>query len=723
MDNTELSHFTVDEITKSLINEDDNDNDNEIIDNYGYEPIEEDNEKMKNVFIDNSFGNAEPNNKENYNEMNKENENKNENNNEDKMINFNENINNNNNEEKEDKKINNNQDENLNENIENNNNPDKTIFSKIAEDMYLKIIQNNKKIYNYEDFINDQYLAIYSDKINNCDNNQIIKNFLNRNKQYLIDKNTNKKTVEYRVDQLFNFNFKKYSPKQADKKIKHFNNKQIIYNNKKKKDIEELSKKLKEERLKDYLNNPKINKNNLNYLKKKVKYDFKKRSNNLFRNKSNNKNENIKNKKMSDKEINNLVNKLHNEGKEHKLKNSKSSDDFYKTKKIESYTNKSTNKMLFNNFIIQYQKEIKNIISISYSKNPIITFDNFKILLFHMHFINEDTEINLIKDIWKELTSFSPSNQKDSDLILIFFLCFNNLYKNDIEDLIKRTLKWIDFQKYNKLINKRKELEYKYKELRLNRNQYYIDLKNQKNKEYLEQKYSVEKDNNYSKSVDKFINIKRKKLSESYNLILEEKRNKLEELRDENEGKLLKDCTFIPKINKNYKPLNHSKSNNVILKKNLDKKEENENQSLNYYNSNLNEKIFNKHPIVNDYSYQQEIFRYKNARNLRNERNNILFNSNNYKSSDFSLHKDMVFHNEKKFYKDTFNKFNTVNKSMKKEPLISLEIQIRNKKDILNYYKNENVDKVVQKFVKKHNLTNESKRQIKEALEKRLELL
>ena len=43
----------------------------------------------------------------------------------------------------------------------------------------------------------------------------------------------------------------------------------------------------------------------------------------------------------------------------------------------------------------------------------------------------------------------------------------------------------------------------------------------------------------------------------------------------------------------------------------------------------------------------------------------------------------MVFHNEKKFYKDTFNKFNTVNKSMKKEPLISLEIQIRNKKDII----------------------------------------
>ena len=32
-------------------------------------------------------------------------------------------------------------------------------------------------------------------------------------------------------------------------------------------------------------------------------------------------------------------------------------------------------------------------------------------------------------------------------------------------------------------------------------------------------------------------------------------------------------------------------------------------------------------------------------------------------------------------------------------------------------------DKIIQKFVKKHNLTNESKRQIKKALEKKLELL
>ena len=157
-----------------------------------------------------------------------------------------------------------------------------------------------------------------------------------------------------------------------------------------------------------------------------MEYKFRKR--NLSQNNNNNTSFNNNNsvnitpkKKMSDKEINNLVNKLHNEAKELKLKISKSSDDFYKKKKKNyNFTNKTSNKMLFNNLLKKYQKEIKNIKSVSYIKNPIINFDEFKIILEHMHFINEDTEINIIKEIWKELTLFSPSNKKDSDLILFY---------------------------------------------------------------------------------------------------------------------------------------------------------------------------------------------------------------------------------------------------------------------------------------------------------------
>ena len=619
-------------------------------------------------------------------------------------------------------------------------NIDKTIFSKIAEDMYNKIKLNNNKSYNYEDFTNDQFLAFYSDKINNFENNQIIKNFLDRNKQYIIDKNNNKETINNRIDQIQFFNNKKYSQNQIEEKIKKFNEKQEIYKNKKKKEIEELSKKIYEEKKKNYQDKPNINKTNLDYLKKKVEYKFRKR--NLSQNNKNNTSFNNNNsvnitpkKKMSDKEINNLVNKLHNEAKELKLKISKSSDDFYKKKKKNyNFTNKTSNKMLFNNLLKQYQKEIKNIKSISYIKNPIINFDEFKIILEHMHFINEDTEINVIKEIWKELTLFSPSNKKDSDLILIYILCLNNLYKNDIEDIIHKNLKWINFKKYDKLIKKRKDLENKYKELRQNRNEYYNNLRVQKEKENLEKKYnSLEYENQHiSKSLDKYyesINLKRKKLSETYNIILQKRRNKIEELKDEKEKKTLKECTFKPKTNKNkiifYSPnekVNYSKEKKI--KKNISEKEKSYGTTYHNTISSLNEKMFNENPISNDYNVQQEIYRYKQARYLKNKKNKELNIGNNYSYNNQILQKEMFFDNEKLKNKETFDKFHKINQNyLKKEPLITFEIQIRNKTDILNYYQGDDVEKIVMKFVKKHNLSNESKRQIKEALQRKIELL
>ena len=596
-------------------------------------------------------------------------------------------------------------------------NIDKTIFSKIAEDMYNKIKLNNNKSYNYEDFTNDQFLAFYSDKINNFENNQIIKNFLDRNKQYIIDKNNNKETINNRIDQIQFFNNKKYSQNQIEEKIKKFNDKQELYQNKKKKEIEELSKKIYEEKKKNYQRNlSQNNKNNTSF--------------------NNNNSLNITpKKKMSDKEINNLVNKLHNEAKELKLKISKSSDDFYKKKKKNyNFTNKTSNKMLFNNLLKQYQKEIKNIKSISYIKNPIINFDEFKIILEHMHFINEDTEINVIKEIWKELTLFSPSNKKDSDLILIYILCLNNLYKNDIEDIIHKNLKWINFKKYDKLIKKRKDLENKYKELRQNRNEYYNNLRVQKEKENLEKKYnSLEYENQHiSKSLDKYyesINLKRKKLSETYNIILQKRRNKIEELKDEKEKKALKECTFKPKTNKNkiifYSPnekVNYSKEKKI--KKNISEKEKSYGTTYHNTLSSLNEKMFNENPISNDYNVQQEIYRYKQARYLKNKKNKELNIGNNYSYNNQILQKEMFFDNEKLKNKETFDKFHKINQNyLKKEPLITFEIQIRNKTDILNYYQGDDVEKIVMKFVKKHNLSNESKRQIKEALQRKIELL
>ena len=172
------SQFTVDEISKSGLNNnqvEENELEDEIIDNYEYEQIEED-EKQENNSTNKSIGKGEINN------------------------------------------------DNYEQSI-----PDKTIFSKITEDMYNKIVKNekNEKTYNYEDFINDQFLANYSDKINNIENNQVINNFLNRNNQYIIDKNNCKNTIHNRIDQIKFFNLKKISNNQLEEKIKEFYNKQI----------------------------------------------------------------------------------------------------------------------------------------------------------------------------------------------------------------------------------------------------------------------------------------------------------------------------------------------------------------------------------------------------------------------------------------------------------------------------------------------------------------
>ena len=686
------SQFTVDEISKSGLNNnqvEENELEDEIIDNYEYEQIEED-EKQENNSTNKSIGKGEINN------------------------------------------------DNYEQSI-----PDKTIFSKITEDMYNKIVKNekNEKTYNYEDFINDQFLANYSDKINNIENNQVINNFLNRNNQYIIDKNNCKNTIHNRIDQIKFFNLKKISNNQLDEKIKEFYHKQIEYSNKKKKEIEDLTKKINDEKEKEISNfgKPKINHINLDYLKKKVDYKFRNRT--LSQNKNNNSYsynniESKKSNKMSDEKINNLVNKLHNEAKVLKLKISKSSDDFYKNKRKQiNYTSKSSKIILFNKCIKQYQKEIKNIKSIPYSKNPIITFDEFKILLEHMHFINEDTEINKLKDIWKELTSYSSSNKKESDLILLFILCISGLYKIDIEENIKNTLNWINFRKYEKVIKKKKDFERKYSELRKNRNEFYNNLKSHKDKEYLQKKYYTEESQNIRyNSFDKITHSKRQKLTETYNLILKKRKNKIAELRNENEKKELKECTFNPITNKKKLDFHSSSANKYsiekVMQKKLQKKSiENEKKKTNYTtlnnsNSSLNEKMFNEHPISQDYNVKQEIFRYQEARNLRKKINKQLNKGSNFNSSNTNLQREMCFGNEKNNNKDTFDKFYKIPKSkIKKEPLISFEIQIRNKTDILTYFRGDDPDKIVQKFVKKHNLTNESKRQIKKALEKKLELL
>ena len=83
--------------------------------------------------------------------------------------------------------------------------------------------------------------------------------------------------------------------------------------------------------------------------------------------------------------------------------------------------------------------------------------------------------------------------------------------------------------------------------------------------------------------------------------------------------------------------------------------------------------------------------------------------------------------NEKKIYKDSFDKFsnksnnyNKIKKKKVKEPLLTFEIKIRNKIEILNYYYGEVIEEVAENFTKKNHLSGESKRQIINAITSKL---
>ena len=81
--------------------------------------------------------------------------------------------------------------------------------------------------------------------------------------------------------------------------------------------------------------------------------------------------------------------------------------------------------------------------------------------------------------------------------------------------------------------------------------------------------------------------------------------------------------------------------------------------------------------------------------------------------------KGMRFDNEVKKGKESFDKFNKripIKKKKIKEPLLTFEIKIRNKVEILNYFEGEDIEEVANLFVKKNNLSSESRKQIINAI-------
>lgn len=626
-----------------------------------------------------------------------------------------------------------------------NNVPDKTIFSKLAEDMYEKVVKNykmTKENFTYEEFINDQYLAIYSHKLNG-NNQEIIKNFIERNEQYNSQKNYVEQTKQNRIGQVEETDdnlFKEYNKRvYSEEEIKKFEDEQKKFLERKNKKIEELKKKRDELINKEIRDRPKILHKKLPMFKKinnkvdKATKHKKNKSMSVFKSniKSNN-NITVKNKKLTNKEIEVLVNKLSNENK-HKIKESKSCTQF---KSKISLVSMSSNKLIFTNLYSQIKEVIERITSSKIETNPIINEDYFFLIFHNLHFTIEQS----LNKAWKYLLSLCNNGQNEeitSSLLICFVLSLYDLLNEALFPYIKSNLSWINFdEKFPIDFTKAKKINIEYRDLYNCRNENMkIEKENKRNssKEIQKKFQSLAKSNHYH-SRSKSKGEGRLNLSESYDIILKKRENRIQKRNEEERLKIEKDCTFKPKLISFSQAKKNSRQTSVEetskrlylsrgkqrLKAEIERGKTETTYTFTPELTEFKENIFNNEPLDDDYNVRKQIQRYHRAREEKFEKQN---NSSLLKKDGGG----MRFDNEKKIYKDSFDKFsnksnnyNKIKKKKVKEPLLTFEIKIRNKIEILNYYYGEVIEEVAENFTKKNHLSGESKRQIINAITSKL---
>lgn len=623
--------------------------------------------------------------------------------------------------------------------------PDKTIFSKLAEDMYEKVVKNYKMAnenFTYEEFINDQYLAIYSHKLNG-NNQEIIKNFIERNEQYNSQKNYVEQTKQNRIGQVEETEdnlFKEYNKRvYSEEEVKKFEDEQKKFLERKNKKIEELKKKRDELINKEIRDRPKILHKKLPMFKKtnnKIEKETKHKKNksiSVFKsNVKGNNNITVKNKKLTNKDIEVLVNKLSNENK-HKIKESKSCTQF---KSKISLVSMSSNKLIFTNLYSQIKEVIERITSSKVDNNPNINEDQFLLILHNLNFTIEQS----LNKAWKYLLSLCNKEQSEeitSSLLVCFVLSLYGLVDEILFPYVKSNLPWINFdEKFPINFAEAKKINVEYRDLYNSRNEIMkIEKENKKNssKEIHKNCQTLTK-SNISHSRIKSKGEGRLNLSESYDIILKKRENRIKKRNEEERLKIEKDCTFKPQLVSFFREKKNSRQTSVDetskrlylsrgkqrLKAEIEKAKAETTYTFKPELTEFKENIFNSEPLDEDYNVRKQIQRYHRAREEKFEKQN---------NSSF-LKRDgggMRFDNEKKIYKDSFDKFgnkpnnsNKIKKRKVKEPLLTFEIKIRNKIEILNYYYGEAIEEVAENFTKKNHLSSESKRQIINAITSKL---
>ena len=400
-------------------------------------------------------------------------------------------------------------------------------------------------------------------------------------------------------------------------------------------------------------------------------------------------------------------------------------------------------------------------------------------------------ENTMYKELWNKLMKFSsgPENSVESNVLLIFLLELNGFFgsENYISEL-RNEMYWINLEDYDDLIANVKYIEMNWDDLKMVKINYIkkLKLEGKYNPLHFEQIYNcypikgtnlttpqnktdmnhfittVKGNTNYyvshgynskNKSSDNSIlfpsptteinnkeiknskknifsnkNTKRKPIQDSYNDLIEKRKNLIENLKNNEEQKMKEICTFKPKINKNMNKKifknkvqielsKHSKSKtNLVLDKsdltmvnktevnhNNNKSTDNLSKSPLLKNKKKNEmkrnksslqKMFMDNPLKNNRVYIKRIQKLKILNNKKEIDNHLA-----------PMKFGIEYHNKYEGIGVSINRDNNVRQ--RTQNIIFYNIKVNDKIKTLKYIEGDNLKLNVIDFVKKYKLPEE----------------
>lgn len=312
--------------------------------------------------------------------------------------------------------------------------------------------------------------------------------------------------------------------------------------------------------------------------------------------------------------------------------------------------------------------------------------------------------------------------------------------------------------KYNK--DKAKFINQSFKTLAENRFKYELHIQHKRKTEKLKSANSSNPHLTFKPSINNTYKISdsRLKVEETYDLIQKRKNKDLDRLQKEKELNELKECTFNP----NNRPKKHQKSSEIsnrlysynkstkTKKKNCinnnnskNKEANNEKDTEKEYpfspkiNKPINEGLFDQKSIKNDPIVSNKIKQYEKAR-IEKKLIVLLSEKGRAGLSHMKTSEDLVnelenkakaplfkFDIERKHCKDTFDKFanneaKNRNESKREQPIFTIEVKIKDRIELLHYYKNDDPAFITQRFCKRNNLGENSNERIYSVIEEKL---